>query len=43
MKRSVRRHGHEIGRIHPANELLAHELVGKLSLGLDPDDPQRWG
>jgi alkylation response protein AidB-like acyl-CoA dehydrogenase len=32
-----------LGRIHPANELLTHELVGKLSLGLNPDDPQRWG
>jgi alkylation response protein AidB-like acyl-CoA dehydrogenase len=32
-----------LGRIHPANELLAHEVVGKLSLGVDPDDPQRWG
>ena len=32
-----------LGRIHPANEMLAHELVGKLSLGLNPDDPQRWG
>jgi alkylation response protein AidB-like acyl-CoA dehydrogenase len=32
-----------LGRIHPANEMLAHEVVGKLSLGIDPDDPQRWG
>jgi alkylation response protein AidB-like acyl-CoA dehydrogenase len=32
-----------LGRIHPANEFLAHEVVGKLSLGLNPDDPQRWG
>jgi alkylation response protein AidB-like acyl-CoA dehydrogenase len=32
-----------MGRFHPGNTLLAHELVGKLCLGLDPDDPQRWG
>lgn len=32
-----------LGRVHPANELLTHELVGKFSLGLDFDDPQRWG
>ena len=32
-----------LGRIHPSNEMLAHEVVGKLSLGIDPDDPQRWG
>jgi alkylation response protein AidB-like acyl-CoA dehydrogenase len=32
-----------LGRIHPANDLLTHELVGKLSLGINPDDPQRWG
>ena len=32
-----------LGRIHPANEMLAHEIVGKFSLGIDFDDPQRWG
>ena len=32
-----------LGRIHPANEMLAHEVVGKLSLGINHDDPQRWG
>jgi alkylation response protein AidB-like acyl-CoA dehydrogenase len=32
-----------MGRFHPGNTLLAHELIGKLCLGLDPDDPQRWG
>jgi alkylation response protein AidB-like acyl-CoA dehydrogenase len=32
-----------LGRIHPANEMLVHELVGKFSLGIDLDDPQRWG
>ncbi len=32
-----------LGRIHPANEMLTHELIGKLALGVDFDDPQRWG
>jgi alkylation response protein AidB-like acyl-CoA dehydrogenase len=32
-----------MGRFHPANTLLAHELIGKLCLGINPDDPQRWG
>jgi alkylation response protein AidB-like acyl-CoA dehydrogenase len=32
-----------MGRFHPGNTLLAHELIGKLCLGLDPDAPQRWG
>jgi alkylation response protein AidB-like acyl-CoA dehydrogenase len=32
-----------MGRFHPGNTLLAHEVVGKLCLGLNPDDPQRWG
>ena len=32
-----------MGRFHPGNTLLAHELVGKLCLGVDPDDAQRWG
>jgi alkylation response protein AidB-like acyl-CoA dehydrogenase len=32
-----------MGRFHPGNTLLAHELVGKLCLGIDPDSPQRWG
>jgi len=31
------------GRFHPANSSLAHELIGKMSLGVNPDDPQRWG
>jgi alkylation response protein AidB-like acyl-CoA dehydrogenase len=31
------------GRFHPANSSLAHELIGKLTLGVNPDDPQRWG
>jgi alkylation response protein AidB-like acyl-CoA dehydrogenase len=32
-----------LGRIHPGNTLLTHELVGKFSLGIDPDDRPRWG
>jgi alkylation response protein AidB-like acyl-CoA dehydrogenase len=32
-----------MGRFHPGNTMLAHELVGKLCLGIDPDSPQRWG
>jgi alkylation response protein AidB-like acyl-CoA dehydrogenase len=32
-----------MGRFHPGNTLLAHELIGKLCLGIDPDAPQRWG
>jgi len=31
------------GRFHPANSALTHELIGKLVLGINPDDPQRWG
>jgi alkylation response protein AidB-like acyl-CoA dehydrogenase len=31
------------GRFHPANSSLAHEIIGKLALGVNPDDPQRWG
>ena len=31
------------GRFHPANSALSHEVIGKLMLGLNPDDPQRWG
>ena len=27
-----------LGRIHPANALLTHELVGKMSLGINPDE-----
>jgi alkylation response protein AidB-like acyl-CoA dehydrogenase len=32
-----------MGRFHPGNTMLAHELVGKLCLGIDPDSLQRWG
>jgi alkylation response protein AidB-like acyl-CoA dehydrogenase len=31
------------GRFHPANSALAHELVGKMALGIDPDEAPRWG
>lgn len=32
-----------LGRIHPANSMLTHELVGKMALGIDPDEQPRWG
>jgi alkylation response protein AidB-like acyl-CoA dehydrogenase len=32
-----------MGRFHPGNTLMAHELIAKLCLGIDPDDLQRWG
>jgi alkylation response protein AidB-like acyl-CoA dehydrogenase len=32
-----------LGRIHPASPALAHEIVGKLSLGINPDEQPRWG
>ncbi len=32
-----------MGRSIRATRLLAHELIGKLCLGINPDDPQRWG
>jgi alkylation response protein AidB-like acyl-CoA dehydrogenase len=32
-----------LGRIHPGNSALAHELIGKLSLGINPDEQPRWG
>jgi alkylation response protein AidB-like acyl-CoA dehydrogenase len=32
-----------LGRIHPGNTMLTHELVGKLSLGINPDEQPRWG
>ena len=31
------------GRFHPANAMLTHELVGKLSLGVDLTAGPRWG
>jgi alkylation response protein AidB-like acyl-CoA dehydrogenase len=32
-----------LGRIHPANSLLTHELCAKLTLGINPDEAPRWG
>jgi alkylation response protein AidB-like acyl-CoA dehydrogenase len=32
-----------LGRAHPASSALTHELVGKFSLGIDPDSQPRWG
>lgn len=32
-----------MGRFHPGNTMLAHEIIGKLCLGVDPDAEQRWG
>ena len=32
-----------LGRIHPANSLLTHELIAKLTLGINPDEQPRWG
>lgn len=32
-----------MGKFHPGNTLLAHEVIGKLCLGINPDDPLRWG
>jgi len=31
------------GRFHPANSALTHELVGKMTLGINPDEQPRWG
>jgi alkylation response protein AidB-like acyl-CoA dehydrogenase len=31
------------GRFHPANAALTHELLGKLALGINPDETPRWG
>jgi alkylation response protein AidB-like acyl-CoA dehydrogenase len=31
------------GRFHPANAALTHEVIGKLALGLNPDEMPRWG
>jgi alkylation response protein AidB-like acyl-CoA dehydrogenase len=32
-----------LGRIHPANSMLTHEIVGKTLLGISPDESPRWG
>jgi alkylation response protein AidB-like acyl-CoA dehydrogenase len=31
------------GRFHPANPALTHEIVGKITLGINPDEQPRWG
>jgi alkylation response protein AidB-like acyl-CoA dehydrogenase len=31
------------GGFHPANSLLSHEIVGKISLGIDLGEQPRWG
>jgi alkylation response protein AidB-like acyl-CoA dehydrogenase len=31
------------GRFHPANAALTHEVVGKITLGISPDEQPRWG
>lgn len=32
-----------LGRIHPANTMLTHEIVAKTLLGISPDETPRWG
>jgi alkylation response protein AidB-like acyl-CoA dehydrogenase len=32
-----------LGRIHPGNSMLTHELIAKLALGINPDEQPRWG
>ncbi|MEO8448896.1 MAG: acyl-CoA dehydrogenase family protein [Gemmatimonadota bacterium] len=32
-----------LGRIHPTNGFLTHELAAKLTLGISPDEQPRWG
>ncbi len=32
-----------MGRFHPGNRMLAHEVIGKLCLGVNPDVDPRWG
>ena len=31
------------GRFHPGNSAFVHEVVGKLTLGINPDEQPRWG
>jgi alkylation response protein AidB-like acyl-CoA dehydrogenase len=31
------------GRFHPTNSALTHEIAGKLTLGINPDESPRWG
>ena len=30
-------------KIHPSNKALTMEIVGKISLGISPDETPRWG
>jgi len=32
-----------MGRLHPGNFALTHELIAKIHLGIDLDTPPRWG
>lgn len=32
-----------LGRLHPGNSMLTHEIVGKSLLGINPDEQPRWG
>jgi len=32
-----------LGRMHPANSMLTHEMVAKTLLGISPDEAPRWG
>jgi alkylation response protein AidB-like acyl-CoA dehydrogenase len=32
-----------LGRIHPANSMLTHEIMAKTLLGISPDESPRWG
>jgi len=32
-----------LGRLHPANSMLTHEIVAKTLLGISPDEAPRWG
>jgi len=32
-----------LGRLHPTNTFLCHELLAKLTLGINPDEQPRWG
>jgi alkylation response protein AidB-like acyl-CoA dehydrogenase len=32
-----------LGRIHPANSALSHELIAKATLGINPNEKPRWG
>jgi acyl CoA:acetate/3-ketoacid CoA transferase beta subunit len=36
-------HSMRLRTVHPGNTLLAHELIGKLCLGINPDEAPRWG